>query len=227
MDSKDMLYALIFNKYRENIIDTSYINMTIDSYLDKILDKTTERREDLLYYGLIRKYLMETKPVDTYQEIIDIIQVSDPQLKRKYSTIFEAGYLEDKLEKKIKTKLLKEDSLYSYFDSRKVYGENDKIAKIENIDYLINLETYDNYYFALQLVQICQFNNIPYLFQLSKNNKVVIIKTDEEHLNIYNEIIKTQEDNIKEINITKLKKEKVEEQETKKPFQFIKRLIKK
>ena len=221
MDRKDMLYSLIFNKYRDNIIDASYINMNVECFLDTLLDNNS-KKESLLNFSLIRKYLLETNPVDTYQEIIDIININDIDLRRKYNTVFSDGYLKDKLEKEIKYKLLKEDNSYSYFDSKKVYGANDKIDKIEKIDYQINIETYDNEDFALHLIEICHNNNIPYLFQLSKNNKSIILKTDEKKLNIFKEYINKYKENNKEVNIIKLKKEP-----KKNTFQFIKKLINK
>ena len=87
MNDKDLLYSTIFNIFRENVINLSYINMSEDEYLDKLLDETS-KDEEFTSFCLLRKYLKETKPVETYDEVIDIANVNNQELRNKYGNIF-------------------------------------------------------------------------------------------------------------------------------------------
>ena len=165
MFDKDILYSTIFNLFRENVINLSYINMNNDEYLDRLLEETNNKDEEFTSFCLLRKYLTEIKPVDTYEEIIDILNINDVELRNKYSNIFTNEYLSKILNKTVKDKLLKEDNKYLYFDSKNIYGKNENIKSIEKADYIITIDP-DKYNLAPALVSILNNYNIPYKFKI-------------------------------------------------------------
>ena len=218
MFDKDILYSTIFNLFRENVINLSYINMNNDEYLDRLLEETNNKDEEFTSFCLLRKYLTETKPVDTYEEIIDILNINALELRNKYSNIFTNEYLSKILNKTVKDKLLKEDNKYLYFDSKNIYGKNENIKSIEKADYIITIDP-DKYNLAPALVSILNNYNIPYKFKISKESNLIVLEIDNNNIDMYRTILE-------ELRIRTIMIEQVIQENKNKPFQFIKNRFK-
>lgn len=185
MDYKDQLYSMIYNQFRNNIINTSYINMTEEEFYDKLLNNNYIKDEAFYSFILLRKYLSETQFVKTYDEIVDIVNIKDRDLRIKYNGLFKDERLASILNKEIKEKILKEDENYKYFNSNNVYGKNDKIDTIDKIDYILTIKQENNDLLAVNLLDKFYEYNIPFQFQLSKNSNEIVLKVDNKHLDIY------------------------------------------
>ena len=221
MEHKDTLYSVIFNKFRENVINTSYINMTQDEYYDKLLDEYIDKKDDLLSFSLLRKYLSETKPVCTYNQILDIVNINDTNLKIKYNSLFKDELLSKILKESIQDKLLKEDDNYLYFNSKYVYGNNKSVDAIEeeNVEYIITIKLDSIEDLAIYFITACNYMKYPYLFEISKNDNTMIIKSDKRYIELYKVFFEKM--NIRTMMIEKIIKER------KNPLQVIKSRFKK
>ena len=217
MKTKDKIYSLLFNEYRKNIINTSFINMNLEEYLDFLSDPSLFKDKDFMSYCILRKYLKDTQEVSTYNEILDIINIKNKELKKKYDNLLSEGVLDKLLNNEIKEKILKEDEEYSYFDSKNIFGEH---KKIEETDYRIIIKTEDKEKILLELLETFNSYNIPFLFKVSKEENSIILDVDNKNLNVYRIII----DNMPvEKPMTYYLEEK--KKEKMKPLQFIKKRL--
>ena len=219
MKRKDEIYSLLFNEYRKNIINTSFINMNLEEYLDFLSDPSLFKDKDFMSYCILRKYLKDTDEVSTYDEILDIVNINNKELKRKYDNLLSEGVLDKLLNNEIKDKILKEDDGFSYFDSKNIFGEH---KKIEDIDFRIHIKTEDKEKILLELLKTFNSYNIPYLFKVSKEENSIILDVDNKNINIYRLIIDNM---LVEKSMTYFIEEKKKEKI--KPLQFIKKRLRK
>lgn len=217
MKTKDKIYSLLFNEYRKNIINTSFINMNLEEYLDYLSDPSLFKDKDFMSYCILRKYLKDTQEVSTYNEILDIINIKNKELKKKYDNLLSEGVLDKLLNNEIKEKILKEDEEYSYFDSKNILGKH---KKIEETDCIIHIKSEEKERITLELLKTFNNYNIPYLFKVSKEDGHIILDIDNKNLNVYRIII----DNMPvEKPMTYYLEEK--KKEKMKPLQFIKKRV--
>jgi len=221
METKDILYSMIYNEFRKNIINTSYINMSNEEYTELLLNKENSKvSKEFLDFCLLRNYLRETKPVNTYDEIIDIVNINDSYLEAKYNKVFSNNHLKEKLKTEINNKILKHDDNYSYFDSRYVYGLNKYRSNLNDIKFIIDINLDSNVEeTAIRFILKCADNNIPYLFKLSNDNHI-IIESDKENIDNYKNILFEIIDNedLIDFNVNNIEKEEPKSEK----FNFVK-----